>query len=944
MSNPNTSVKAILLQEVNTQYQLDLKLNDVTFSDPVLLNANVLDFSQPTVRNSRTVIVAGGTGGPKMTVTVDFNRLGLSKAFNLRSKEFADTQQTTTHGLLTAISERLGTQITADDIEDTAIVHTGTSTTVSLVAKATSFKVIGQVDITLKGEDTPQPVMANRMLFTNTQFSKLTDDLVVYSDISDQYAPVVVENRPARTAGLPNGFMVCLQTPEYGKIQINFRPGAGVPWQQEIIDGILESPNAVVFLGEAYFASSNYDNDPGGLCGLNRIKFHNDNGVWSVSFERVMDLWTANVDVPIQMCVDPVQNIFAVSSGYVHYTTDGIDWNRVELPMLSTKPGRAPLPRVVGLGLYNNKLRAVASNIRGGDGSSGENWEYIFCDEFIPSMPGQQRTFTIEPWGFGPHGTGWMDYGYSQGHAFYYGPEGWLFGLGVFSPRDLDGYNLDKNAVVGQIFKFQEDTRTWKEVSRQTGITNAAFVKLDNALVYAGSNNDVFGGKENVVVSYDDGDTWESDPSDPNSPFKLEPGAPATLTRVNLDPYTGEGPWGIGTLPQIVEQTWPTTNELRPTSRPVHQVTDDGTEYWIICAYGRLFRVDQDGVIDPNWGATISNGYSANVYLQNDGKIILYGGVTYFNGELSGYTAILRLNKDCTLDTTFVEPKDESSQPRSVLSMVHLKDGGWVLVGQFWLIGSAGNKPYIGRYTEDWTPVPNWGPKEFDSYYTRSVNSVVQFPDGKVLMTADNYEGRSTDSCWVFCDPDTGIAIPNPGLNLGTGLFNPEANGTPAVYELIKEPGSSDYWWIFTRYRGAFPEDSWGIRFDPVTYETINRISEGDCTGPGQISWLMLNGNWHLVNAAPYTGARFGESVEYEFNRVEFYTRDGEMLKLHDRPFGIYANNVVDETYLYMHPIDTNGRYLIYGTFDFINQAGYPRHNRVKSKNMAVVKIETGQV
>lgn len=939
MSDPNTDVKSVLLQEANTKHKLTMQLADVTFDPPALLDATVLDFSHPTKRNSRTVIRAGADGGPKVAVTIDYNRLGLTKAFNMRSPVFPDDGQTSAHGLLAALSARLGTPVTADDLVDHPIDRNASPPSILLEAKPLSMKFLGTMTVTLDADDTPQPVLANRMLFSNTSASRLTDDLVVYVPVTDQFAPVIVENRPARTAGLAEGFMVCLQTPEYGKIQINFRPGENMPWQKVTIDGELESPNAVVFMNEAYFAASDFDKDPVGLCGLNRIKFDLLDGVWSVRFERVMDLWTDNVNVPIQMAVDTIQNIMIVSSGHVHYTLDGREWDRVELPMLRTGPGTAPLPRVMGLGLYDNKLRAVACNIPGGNGSSAENWEYIFCDAFIPGL-GQERTFTVEPYTFGPHGDNWMSLNYSQGQTFYYGPEGWFFGLGVFTPRRKDGNSMDEDAVIGQIFKFQEDTRTWKIVSRDTGIVEAAFVKLDAALVYAGGNNNNLGGMENVVVSYDEGETWVADPADADSPFKLEPRSPATLTPIHLNTYTGVGPYELEPLPDIVEKTWPASNPVRFDSQAVEMV-DNGETYYVISGSGGLRRVDSSGEIDPNWGGSFYQGYSMRLFFQLDGKLIILGTVNQFNGQPTGYTNLIRLNRDCTIDTTFVEPMPNNQMP--ILDMVHLEGGGWVLVGQFWQLGTAGNKPYIARFEEDWTQVPNWGPVTFQSYRTRAAGSVKQLPDGTVLISASNYgPDRTTASCWNFCDPVSGAPVANYWLNLGTGQLSPDSGNSPNITALMKEPGGNDYWWIFTNYRD-FPQNSWGIRFDPVAQEVVNYITEGEVRGPGALSWVMRYGKWHLVNSAPYTGATWQQTVYYEFSRVEFYDLEGSLLPPRERVFGVYAQDVRNTTSMRLLPLNGNGKYLMYGEFNYINQAGYPLNNRVASKSMAIVQIETGQ-
>ena len=69
-------------------------------------------------------------------------------------------------------------------------------------------------------------------------------------------------------------------------------------------------------------------------------------------------------------------------------------------------------------------------------------------------------------------------------------------------------------------------------------------------------------------------------------------------------------------------------------------------------AINRIARINTNGTLDTtfNLGAG-TNGAVGSTYIQSDGKIIIGGGFTFYNGTYSN--AIARLNADGTLDATF---------------------------------------------------------------------------------------------------------------------------------------------------------------------------------------------------------------------------------------------------------------------------------------------------
>lgn len=111
---------------------------------------------------------------------------------------------------------------------------------------------------------------------------------------------------------------------------------------------------------------------------------------------------------------------------------------------------------------------------------------------------------------------------------------------------------------------------------------------------------------------------------------------------------------------------------------------------------GRILRLNSDYSIDTSFN--IGNGASNNVesaIIQSDGKIVIAGSFTSFNGTSKNYIA--RLNSNGTLDTTF----NTGSGTNSYIQSVSLQsDGKIIIAGNFTLYnGLTANK--IARLNSD---------------------------------------------------------------------------------------------------------------------------------------------------------------------------------------------------------------------------------------------------
>lgn len=154
-SNVTFDIKSHLADLINVNEGLLLNSNDVTFSEPELIDSAVTNFIDPSMRNSRLTVSQEATGeNPGVSVTVSYNRLNLTKLFNLISPTFDTSDATDLAGYLPAINARTGASLTLDDIINVP-VDGSVASTVSLAASPNSYYVYSQVQLQIGDTTTP---------------------------------------------------------------------------------------------------------------------------------------------------------------------------------------------------------------------------------------------------------------------------------------------------------------------------------------------------------------------------------------------------------------------------------------------------------------------------------------------------------------------------------------------------------------------------------------------------------------------------------------------------------------------------------------------------------------------------------------------------------------------------------------------------------------------
>ena len=202
---------------------------------------------------------------------------------------------------------------------------------------------------------------------------------------------------------------------------------------------------------------------------------------------------------------------------------------------------------------------------------------------------------------------------------------------------------------------------------------------------------------------------------------------------------------------------------------------------------GRLARLNTDGSVDAGFNpGTGADGMVGSIAVQGDGKIIIGGQFTSYNGIAS--ESLARLNADGSFDTGFDTGDGVGG---TVLSTVVLADGKIIISGHFTSYNGTGRNQ-IARLNADGSLDTSFDPGTGSS---SSILSCALQPDGRIIIGGLflNYNGMGRNriarlnadgSLDASFDPGTGasstvecIAVQTDGRIIIGGFFT-NYNGT----------------------------------------------------------------------------------------------------------------------------------------------------------------------
>lgn len=164
-----------------------------------------------------------------------------------------------------------------------------------------------------------------------------------------------------------------------------------------------------------------------------------------------------------------------------------------------------------------------------------------------------------------------------------------------------------------------------------------------------------------------------------------------------------------------------------------------------------LVRLNSDGTEDVGFTTNLGTGFVGTVYdikLQSDGKIVVAGDFTDFNGN--GVPDLVRLNSDGTEDTIFTTNIGTSSDNR-IFSIAIQDDGKIVLGGNFSDFDGNGIS-YLVRLNPDGTEDTTFT-TTIGSSFDGAVNTIKIQYDGQILL-GGNFTNFDVNTSKYICRLD----------------------------------------------------------------------------------------------------------------------------------------------------------------------------------------------
>ena len=362
----------------------------------------------------------------------------------------------------------------------------------------------------------------------------------------------------------------------------------------------------------------------------------------------------------------------------------------------------------------------------------------------------------------------------------------------------------------------------------------------------------------------------------------------------------------------------------------------------------------QSGTLDPSFNSGTSvNDVILAIAIQNDGKIIIGGNFTAYNG--TAINRIARLNSDGTSDATFTP----GTGADNIIRTIAIQSDGKIIIGGTFTNYNGSTLNNIARLNSNGT---------IDVTFTlgtganSTVNTAVLQGDGKIIIGGDftSYNGTSRNriarlnadgTLDATFDPGVGAnatvfstAIQSDGKIVIGGSFSTYNSNTKNFIARINSNGSFDASFAGTGTNGTIRtiriQSDGKIFMAGVfnTYDGVARISVARANSDGSLDISFDPGTG--ANSAVRTSAIQsdgkiligGEFTNYNtnaINRIARLNSDGSI----DATFntGTGANNTVWST-----AIQSDGRIIIGGMFTTYNSMTRNRVARIIAAEVVV--------
>jgi len=150
----------------------------------------------------------------------------------------------------------------------------------------------------------------------------------------------------------------------------------------------------------------------------------------------------------------------------------------------------------------------------------------------------------------------------------------------------------------------------------------------------------------------------------------------------------------------------------------------------------RLIRLNTDGSKDTSFNIGTGFGNQAtSIAIQSDGKIIVGGGFTSYNGELQN--RLVRINSDGSRDTSF---NTGTGPGTPIVNVVSVQSDEKILVGGQFTTFNGASQNYFVRLNSDGSKDTSF---DIGTGFNGNVSSIVIQSDGKILASGafTTYQG-----------------------------------------------------------------------------------------------------------------------------------------------------------------------------------------------------------
>jgi uncharacterized delta-60 repeat protein len=322
-----------------------------------------------------------------------------------------------------------------------------------------------------------------------------------------------------------------------------------------------------------------------------------------------------------------------------------------------------------------------------------------------------------------------------------------------------------------------------------------------------------------------------------------------------------------------------------------------------------IARLNSDGTRDTSFTTNTGTAFSGivnSIAIQSDGKIVIVGGFSTFNGVTS--IRILRLNSDGTLDTTFTT-NIGTGFGNNVFSLAIQSDGKLV-IGSMSTIFNGVIVNFIVRLNSDGTRDTGI---EISTAFSGNVNSIAVQSDGKLVIGSQSttFNGATVNRI-VRLNSD-GTRDTTFTTNTGTAFNN-------RVYSLaIQSDGRIVIGGQFTTFNGATVSRIVRLNSDG-TRDTTFTTNTGTAFN-GIVYSIAIQSDGKIVIGGDFTTFN-GATV----NRIVRLNTDGTRDTTFTTNNGTAFNSIV-----YSIAIQSDGRIVIGGQFTTFNGATVSRIVRLNS-------------